>query len=393
MSARNRYDTIIVGARAAGAATAMLLARRGLRVLVVDRASYGSDTLSTHALMRTAVLQLHRWGLLDQVRASGAPPIRRVSFHYPDESVAVEIAPSDGVDALYAPRRTVLDTILVNAAIEAGAEVRFGVAVDDLRKDPSGRVIGIVARDDHGHELELHSDVVIGADGIRSVVAQSAGAQALRLAQNSSATVYAYFRGVDAAGYEWAYAPGLAAGFIPTNDDLTCVFVAGPETRFRRDVFPDLSFGFHSMLRQVSPALADRVANGTRAERFRGFAGVTGYIRGCLGRGWALVGDAGYFRDPITTHGISDAFRDAELVARAIAAQAGMASYQELRDGVIGGFFEATDRIAGFDWTMTEIRAHLRDVSRAMRGELRLLEELSHSSSALASRRSTVSSP
>jgi len=376
MNTNGKYDAIIVGARAAGAATAMLLARRGLRVLAVDRARYGSDTVSTHALMRTAVLQLHRWGLLDQVKASGAPPISRVMFHYPGQSVPVDIAPSDGVDALYAPRRTVLDTILANAAREAGAEVRFGVIVDDLRKDPSGRVTGVVARDDRGHDLGLRSDLVIGADGIRSIVAQSAGASALRLARNSGATVYTYFSGLEASGYEWAYAPGMAAGFIPTNGEQVCVFVGGPEARFRREVFPDLANGFAAVLQQVSPEMAARVAKGERMERYRGFAGVTGYIRECCGRGWALVGDAGYFRDPITTHGISDALRDAELVARAITAQSSMASYQELRDSVIGDLFDVTDRISAYDWSIDDIKGYLRDVSRAMKAELRLIADI-----------------
>lgn len=382
MRTRKRYDVIIVGARAAGAATAMLLARRGLRVMAVDRARYGSDTLSTHALMRTAVLQLHRWGLLDRVIASGTPAISNVVFRYPGESVSVDIAPSDGVDALRAPRRNVLDTILVDAARESGADVRFGIVVDDVRKDVSGRVQGIVARDDLGHELELDADLVIGADGIRSVVAQSVGAQVLRSARHGSATVYGYFDGVEADGYEWAYATGAAAGVIPTNDGRVCVFVGGAEPRFRRDVFPDLEAGFRSVLRHVSPEIADRVESGSRVDRYRGFAGVKGYIRQSAGNGWALVGDAGYFRDPITTHGISDAFRDAELLARAIAGPSTMTEYQTLRDEMTAELFDVTDRIAAYDWSIDEIKSLLRDVSRAMRPELKLIAELDRAKAA-----------
>ena len=129
------------GARVAGAATALLLARAGLRVLCVDRARLGSDTLSTHALMRAGVLQLERWGLLDAIVAAGTPPVRRTVFHYGDEPVAVSIKPAAGVDALYAPRRT-------RARRAAGRRRRrapaprsdFGATVTGLHRDDAGRV-------------------------------------------------------------------------------------------------------------------------------------------------------------------------------------------------------------------------------------------------------------
>lgn len=378
MNTRSRYDAVIVGARAAGAATAMLLARRGLRVLAVDRARYGSDTLSTHALMRTAALQLHRWGLLHEVRRSNTTPIETVVFHYPDERVSVPIAPSDGVDALYAPRRTVLDSILVDAAWQAGAEVRFGVIVDDLLNDGIGRVIGIRARNEQGEEIEIDADVVVGADGIRSVVAQAVGASTTRRAVNGGAVVYGYHSGIDAAGYEWAYGPGSSAGLIPTNDGQTCVFVGGSERDFRERVFPDLSRGFADALERTSPEMAARVGGGTLVGRLRGFAGVKGYLRQPHGPGWALVGDAGYFRDPITTHGISDAFRDAELVARAIAGEISMDDYEEQRRLASSDLFDVTDRIAGYDWSMDQIRGYLRDVSRAMKPEMELIRTFDH---------------
>src|SRR4029453_12858161 len=116
----------------AGAATAMLLARRGLRVLAVDRGAYGTDTLSTHALMRAGVLQLARWGLLDRIEAAGTPRVRRTVFHYPDDVVDIPINPAADVPALFAPRRTVLDRVLVDAAADAGADVRHRVRLVDL---------------------------------------------------------------------------------------------------------------------------------------------------------------------------------------------------------------------------------------------------------------------
>jgi menaquinone-9 beta-reductase len=373
MNTSPSYDAIVVGARAAGAATALLLARSGARVAVVDRAPYGTDTLSTHALMRPAVLQLARWGLLDEVLASGAPPIRRVSFHYPDESIAVDIRPADGIDALCAPRRTVLDRIVADAAHAAGADIHYGVTVSDLQKDAAGRVIGIVARNVDGRSFSPRAPIVVGADGIRSIVARVAGADLVREAKNEGAVVYAYFSGVDAEGYEWGYAPGASAGVIPTNDGETCVFVGGSTERFRRDVMPDLESGFRSLLTEVSPSLAARVLSGEQRSRFRGFASVRGFYRRAAGEGWALVGDAGYFRDPITTHGIADAFRDAELLARAIIGQSTLAEYEEIRDAVTRGTFEVTDAIASYDWSMDELRTLLREVSRAMKPEVELI--------------------
>lgn len=357
-----RYDVIIVGARVAGAATAMLLARRGVRVLLVDRSSYGSDTLSTHALMRPALVQLDRWGLLDAVIASGAPPIRRTVFHYPGQRVTVDIEP------LYAPRRTVLDRILVDAAIAAGAEVRFGTAVEELQRDDSGRVCGIV-----GPHVSERAELVVGADGIRSLVALRAGAPKTREARSSAAAVYAYFSRVDAEGYEWVYGDRVSAGIIPTNDAEVCVFAAGSEDRFREQGRWEIGRGFTRTLAMASPALALRVMHGHRTARFRGFGGVRGYYRKPFGPGWALVGDAGYFRDPITTSGISDAFRDAELLARAIDGRSTFEDYEAIRNTVTRSLFAVTDRIAAYDWTQPEIRAHLLEVSRAMKREGKLV--------------------
>jgi menaquinone-9 beta-reductase len=369
----HEFDAIIVGARAAGAATAMLLARRGLRVLALERAQYGSDTLSTHALMRPAVLQLHRWGLLDRVREAGTPPVRRVTFRYPGENVAVDLPPSDGVDALFAPRRTVLDRILVDAARESGARVAFGISVESLQRDSAGRVTGVVARDAAGHTFSLRARIVVGADGIRSVVARQAGAEVTHSSKVEGAVLFGYFADIDTNGYEWGYAPGMSAGFIPTNDGEVCVFVGCATRRFRNEVQPDLHLGFHSILERVSTEMARRVASAGQTGPFRGSASIRGFYRKAFGPGWALVGDAGLFRDPITTHGITDAFRDAELLARAISGIESLEHYEATRDAVSRPVFDVTERIAAYDWNMDEIRLHLREVSRAMKPELGLL--------------------
>ncbi len=189
-SSSSSHDVIVVGARAAGAATAMLLARRGLRTLLLDRGQLTSDPMSTHALLRGGVLQLSRWGLLDQVIAAGTPPVRRSTFRYGDETAVVTHRPSPGVDALYAPRRTILDDLLVRAAADAGADIRYEVRVTDVieRSDAvaGGRdtVLGVRATEADGRTVELLAPLVIGADGVGSTIARCVGAPALRVGQH-----------------------------------------------------------------------------------------------------------------------------------------------------------------------------------------------------------------
>ncbi|HXV76808.1 MAG TPA: FAD-dependent monooxygenase, partial [Candidatus Polarisedimenticolaceae bacterium] len=225
------YDAVIVGARCAGAATAMLLARRGLRVLAIDRASYGRDTLSTNALMRGGVLQLGRWGLLGAVEAAGTPAVRHTAFHYGDEVIDIAIKPRDGIDALYAPRRTVLDALLVDAAREAGATVRFGARFRELLHDAGGRVRAVVIENADGTIDTVGCRIAVGADGVRSTVARAVGAGRYRVARHATGVVYGYFHGLELDGYHWYYRALVSAGAIRTNDDLTCVFASVPANR------------------------------------------------------------------------------------------------------------------------------------------------------------------
>jgi len=372
MSTRNsHYDVVIAGARCAGAATAMLLARQGARVLLLDRSRYGTDTLSTHALMRGGVLQLHRWGLLPNVIAAGTPALRSATFHLPGADMAVEIKPRHGVDALYAPRRTVLDAILVDAACSAGAEVRFGTSVTGLRRDRTGRVTGITGRAGAAR-LEVGADLVVGADGRRSAVARHAGAGAAHVAPASSGVIYRYFRGVAADGYHWYFTPGSAAGVIPTNDGLACVFAATSAENLRRELDGGAGAGLRRVLARAAPGLADRLEHHGAAGPPRAFPGLPGYLRDAAGPGWALVGDAGYFKDPITAHGITDALRDAEILARVVTSRGpgAVARYQAERDELSLRLFRVTGRIAAFDWTADEIGGHLLELNAAMAEEI-----------------------
>jgi len=372
MSTRNNhYDVVIAGARCAGAATAMLLARQGARVLLLDRSRYGTDTLSTHALMRGAVLQLHRWGLLPRVIAAGTPAVRSATFHLPGAVSTVAIKPRRGADGLYAPRRTVLDAILAEAARSAGADVRFGTSVTGLRRDRTGRVTGITGRAGPAR-LQVSADLVVGADGRRSAVARLAGATAGHVAPASSGVIYRYFRDDAAAGYHWYYTPGSAAGVIPTNGGLACVFAATSAARLRRELDGGAEAGLRRILGRAAPGLADRLADRGAAGPPRVFPGLTGYLRDAAGPGWALVGDAGYFKDPITAHGITDALRDAEILARAVTSggPGAVGRYQAERDELSLRMFRVTARIAAFDWTADDIGGHLLELKDAMAEEV-----------------------
>lgn len=380
----NGYDVVVVGGRVAGASTALLLARAGARVALLDRSRAGSDTVSTHGLMRAGVLQLRRWGLLDEVVAAGTPAIRSTVFHYAGRpGVTVSIRADAGVDALYAPRRHLLDRLLVDAAARAGAEVLHETTVTALRHDVGGRVRGVHAVDRSGRTIHLAAPVTVGADGVRSTVATLTGASVVRKGRSCSAMCYRYYGALPAGGYEWAYGDGAAAGLIPTNDGETCVFVGTSPERLRELRRHGAEHAFASLLARAAPGLVDRVAAATPVGRMRGWAGVPGHVRRSWGPGWALVGDAGYFKDPITTHGMTDAMRDAELLAGAIlqagagelpAAAAG-ARYHALRDRLSSRLFTVTEEVAAYDWDLDSLPPLLRRVSSAMTEEVAYLRD------------------
>ena len=381
----NGFDVVVVGGRVAGASTALLLARAGVRVALVERARAGTDTLSTHGLMRAGVLQLSRWGVLGQVVAAGTPAIGSTVFHYADgTNVRVSIRPSAGVDALYAPRRHLLDRLLVEAAQEAGAEVLHETTVTALARDENGRVSGVHAVGPSGRLLELPASTTVGADGIRSAVAGFVQAPVVRQSRSCSAVLYRYVTGLSSDGYEWAYGTGAAAGLIPTNDEQTCVFVSTTPQQMRALRRTGTEHSFSTLLARAAPALLDRVAGATPVGRLHGWAGVPGYVRRSWGPGWALVGDAGYYRDPITTHGITDALRDAELLAGEIVeSKAGvlpepvaLARYQATRDRLSGALSAATEEVAAYDWDVERAQTLLRRVSSAMSDEVDYLQLL-----------------
>jgi len=372
-----KVDAIVVGARCAGAATAMLLARGGARVVLVDKGAYGTDMLSTHALMRGAVLQLARWGVLPDIVASGTPAVRSTTFCYAESDTTVRIEPKYGVGALYAPRRTLLDRLLVDAAFKSGVDIRYGVRVDDVKVNSRGRVIGISAAEG-GRRHDLEADIVIGADGLHSTIARQVGAPRIAEGRHATGVLYGYWEGLSADEYRWWFKRGVSMGSIPTNDGATCVFVSVPAERFREEVRGDAATAYTRLIRQISPSFAGRLRESVRVEPVRGFAGHRGFIKGGSGPGWALVGDAGYFKDPSTAHGITDAFRDAELLARAImrGTSAAFAEYEATRLDLSRTLFEVTDEIASLAWTDAEVQSLHRAFSAEMSRELRALATL-----------------
>jgi 2-polyprenyl-6-methoxyphenol hydroxylase-like FAD-dependent oxidoreductase len=322
--------------------------------------------------MRAGVLQLSRWGVLDRIRAEGTPAVRTTTFHYAEEALEIAIKPRDGVDALYAPRRTVLDQALVESAREAGAEVRHGVRVVDLVRDADGRVRGVVVDEPGRGHVHIQAGLVIGADGAHSRVAKLVGAEAEREGRHASAVIYGYAPAAPGDGYHWYYCPGVSVGAIPTNDDLMCLFVAITPERFREE----LPHGLESLYRRAlaegalqRPELAQAPIVGTLSP----FMGRRAFLRRPWGPGWALVGDAGYFKDPITAHGITDALLDAESLARAVAegGEGALERYHAERNARAIEFLELTDAIASFTWDLDTVKEHHLQLSRLMAVETR----------------------
>ncbi len=336
----------------------MLLARLGHDVMVVDQASFPSDTVSTHAIARSGVVQLQRWGLLDAVLDSGAPAVRQVTFHVGGESVSHAIKHKAGVDLVVAPRRYVLDTILAAAAQRAGADVRPGVTVTGLQRDSRGRVTGICGHDRAGAPIDLRGRYVIGADGLRSRVARSAGAAISQSRPAGGAAQYAYYEGGRWADMELSVAERSFAGVFPTHHEQACIWVCTPsaDAKAARRRAGSREEAFGELLERSAPPLAERLRHARRTSPVQGMLRQPNQVRQAFGPGWALAGDAGYYRDAITAHGISDAFRDAEFLAialdQALRGEAEestvLARYQQQRDQGLREIFEITCRLSAF---------------------------------------------
>jgi 2-polyprenyl-6-methoxyphenol hydroxylase-like FAD-dependent oxidoreductase len=361
------YDVIVVGARCAGSPTAMLLARRGWRVLVVDRATFPSDTLSTHIVHPPGVASLQRWGLLDRLVATGCPPIDRYVFDFG----AVVLSGSPGNDTSpvgYCPRRTVLDALLVDAAREAGAEVREGFTVDELVVEDD-RVVGVRGHARDGETVTELASVVVGADGRFSLIARSVRSEQYHEKPPLLSAYYAYWSDLPMDGcFVQCARPGQGFAAAPTHDGLTLV-IAGWSFAAHEANKHDIEGSFLGAI-ETAPEFADRMRRATRETRFAGTS-VPGYFRRPYGPGWALVGDAGYNKDFITAQGILDAFRDAELCAHALdEALSGtrpfdnaMCDYQTTRDEHVLPMYEFTSQLATLEPPSAEMQELLAAIA------------------------------
>jgi flavin-dependent dehydrogenase len=384
--ADNRYDVIVVGARCAGSPTAMLLARYGHRVLVVDRATFPSDTLSTHVVQPQGVAALRRWGLLGRVTASGCPPVDRYAFDFGPFTIAGAPGTEDAPVA-YCPRRTVLDTILVQAASDSGAEVREGFTVEAVLADDDGRVVGVRGHGGDGGSVDEHAQIVIGADGRRSVVAEAVRPAQYHEKPQLLCGYYAYWSGLPLDNTFATYIrPNRGFAACPTNDGLTMVVAGWPFAEFaanRTDVEGNYLKTF-----QTAPEFAELIHVASRESRIAGTA-VPNYFRTPFGPGWALVGDAGYNKDFITAQGISDAFRDADVCATAVHdALSGdrpfddaLGAYQAARDDHVLPMFEFTTQLA----TLQPPPPEMQQVLGAMIGNQPAMDQFARVNSGITS--------
>lgn len=336
------YDVIVVGARVAGAATAMLLARAALRVLAVDRAQLPGDTLSTHQLQLPAIAALQRWGLLGAITAAGTPATSRLRFDSGPVPLDGRYPVITGADALYSPRRMLLDQVLLDAARQAGAEVRLGCTAEGLVWD-DGRVTGISGRTRRGQRVTERAPLVVGADGRRSSVARWTGAASYRTHPPRTMASYTYWDGVPTAGGggEIYRRAGRAVAAFPTNDGLTMIYVAAPAAELGR-ARADLGGHYLAGLEGCGD-LPERVRAGRQAERLRTSPGCAARMRVPRGPGWALAGDAGLVLDPVSAHGICRALGDAQLLADAIT---GGLDGRDGRPAALAGYHRARDRAA-----------------------------------------------
>ena len=347
----NQYDAIVVGARCAGSPTAMLLAKKGYKVLLVDRATFPSDTISTHLIHPPGMSALRRWGLEAPVTAA-SPPIDTYAFDFGP----IKLAGWPGTDeqpASYSPRRTVLDKLLIDAASQAGADVREAFTVEHLVFEDE-KVAGIRGHSRGGDSVTERARIVIGADGRHSLVAREVNAERYNEKPEIEVSYYSYWSGVPMNGRcEFYDCGGRGFGAWPTGDDLTLIVGGWPYAQFEENK-ADIE---GNMMRSIemAPEFAARLRAGKRESRWIG-AAVPNFFCKPYGPGWALVGDAGYIKDFITAQGISDAFRDAELCANAVdewlsgsrELDDAMAEYQSKRDDYAMPRFEHACSVASF---------------------------------------------
>ncbi|MFH8366927.1 NAD(P)/FAD-dependent oxidoreductase [Streptomyces sp. NPDC018031] len=345
------YDVIVVGARISGSATALVLAEKGYRVLLLDRAKFpGGKAAATNLVHPPGIARLQRWGLLDAVRETGCPPIHSYGLQSGPVELMARLPAADGVSEAYSPERRKLDEIVLAGAVKAGAELREEVAVRELLTDETGTVTGIRAETGNRTPVTEHARLVVGADGSNSTVARLVGAEKYDTGPVLNKSHWSYWSGLPHDGKVRTYRHNHKHCFTwPTHDGLTIVGVALPVKDFRASGDEERDRTVIAAFEEVDPAFAQRLRETRRVDSWMTGA-VPNFLRRSHGPGWALVGDAGYTRDPITAAGITDALRGAELLAaaadRALSGRTGLpealAGYAKARDALVRGHYRYT---------------------------------------------------
>lgn len=347
------FDAIVVGARAAGAPLAMNLARGGRRVLAVDRAARPGPPRPAEALTGRAVFRLERWGLLEALKATNVPPMRRITMTCGEG--AIDLPFRDDLPG-YCPRRDILDGILLEAAREAGVEVREGVNITGVLRDEKGRVTGIEGIGPDGDPVREEAAIVIGADGRRSIIADAVRARTYSERPGRTCCFFSTWSHVAVEGIEAYFLRGCAIIVYPTNDGRTSLGALFPIGEYEQ-IKSRIDEVLQEKLAGV-PGLALRLKAGVHDGTWWGYRWPGSYYRDIHGPGWILAGDAAYLKEPILGQGVNDAFRDADQVARAIEENdtddglaAALRDYQEHRDRITAGIYDASYEFAGLDVT------------------------------------------
>jgi len=366
------YDLVIVGGRVAGSPVALLAARLGLQVLLVDRKTFPSDTLSTNYIHQPGCARLARWGVLDRLIASGCPAISSTRFQAYDIAIAGGVSGYLGQVNAYAPRRTILDKLLLDAAREAGAEVREGCSVVAVVEE-RGRVVGVELQDTDRTHRRARARLVVGADGMRSTIARLVGAQTITQDAKLTCAYYTFWDQLE-AGYELYEGDGAWVGAVPTHGSVL-VATYFPQHQF--ETIRSHAMQAHlAAIEATAPSLFARMRAARQVDRLWGTGDQQNFFRTASGPGWALVGDAGHHKDSITARGITDAFVQAELLVARVAGSldapdqldAALAQYATDRDALMMPGYRATLAVATLDAQAQQQRmALLRAVSSNQR--------------------------
>lgn len=372
-----KVDVVIVGARCAGSAAAVPLARAGLEVVVLDKARFPSDTMSTHVLVPNGVQELQFMGALPKILALNPAKSRYLTLQDGDVEIEERFKPFSGIDYGLCIPRDLQDATLVEAARDAGADVRESTKVERVVwRD--GRAVGVVCRTREG-EYEIQAELVIGADGRQSRIAAEVGSWTpYRASKNGRGFAFRYLddpHGTNAPdAFQIFRADGDQVLVLPSCPAGRTLVVNMTDTARVDDYRTDPEGSWEHMLAR-NPAVAARIGGATNMSKVRHTTDLSAFYRRSSGPGWALAGDAGHFKDPVTGNGMRDALKFGRLLGEAVATtlhepaelDAALRTWEAARDA---------DTISTYHWGNRESRPGAtspltREVLRTFVGNVR----------------------